>query len=97
VNVISRSGLKKLIGKHPEAETELLAWYKIARGAEWNSLSGVRVNFPTADLVGAVLIFNIRHNALRLITVQAWEYGRIYVKALLTHDQYDRGEWKKWA
>jgi mRNA interferase HigB len=97
VNVVSKSGLKRMIRQHPQAESELLAWYKAARNATWNSLAGVRSVFPTADLVGRVLIFNILRNDLRLITVAALKYQRLYVKALLTHKQYERKEWMKWA
>lgn len=97
MNVVSKSGLKRIIRQHPQAESELLAWYKAARNAVWNSLADVRSVFPTADLVGGVLIFNILRNDLRLVAVAAFKYRRLYVKALLTHKQYDRKEWMKWA
>jgi mRNA interferase HigB len=97
VNVISKRELTRLIGKHPQAAEELRVWFKIARAAQWRSLADVRVNFPSADLVGHVLIFDILHNGLRLITVASWRSQRLYVKALLTHKQYDREEWKKWV
>lgn len=61
------------------------------------SLADVRVNFLSADKIGMVLVFDILHNQLRLVTVAAWRSQRIYVKALLTHKQYDRKEWMKWA
>lgn len=94
---MSKSGLKRMIRQHRQAESELLAWYKAARNAVWNSLADVRSVFPTADLVGRVLIFNILHNELRLIAVAAFGYQRLYLKAWLTHKQYDRKEWMKWA
>ena len=97
MNVISKPGLKRLIQKHPQAEAELLRWYKVARRAEWASLDDVRRAFPSADMVGAVLIFNILHNQLRLITTAFWQAKRIYVKALLTHKEYDRKGWMKWV
>jgi mRNA interferase HigB len=97
VNVISKAHLKKLIARHPQANDELLAWHKIARAADWGSLADVRLNFPTADRVGMIVIFDILHNQLRLITVATWRSKRIYIKALLTHGEYDRKEWMKWA
>ena len=97
MNVISKPGLKRLIRKHPQSEAELLAWYKAARHASWNNLADVRTMFPAADLVGRVLIFNVLHNELRLIVVAVFQHQRLYVKALLTHKQYDRKEWMKWA
>lgn len=98
MNVISKPRLLKLITTHPQAASVLLAWHKIARAADWSSLMQVRRNFPSADLVGMVLIFDILNNDLRLLTVVFWRSKRIYVKALLTHKQYDQKEWvKKWA
>jgi mRNA interferase HigB len=97
VNVISKSHLRKLIARHPQAEEELLAWHKVARAADWSSLADVRINFPSADRIGMVVVFDILHNQLRLITIAAWRSRRIYIKALLTHNQYDRKEWMKWA
>jgi len=97
VNVITKTGLRRLIGKHPQAEDELLVWYKTARRAAWKNLADVRNSFPTADLVGKVLVFNVCHNDLRLIVVEAFQYQRLFVKALLTHKEYDRKEWMQWA
>jgi mRNA interferase HigB len=97
VNVVSKSGLKKLIKKHPQAEPGLLAWHKLARTAKWKNLEDVRRDVPSADMVGSVLIFNVLHNELRLITVAFFKAQRVYVKALLTHKEYDRKDWMKWA
>ena len=44
-----------------------------------------------------VLVFDILRNQLRLIMIAAWRSKRIYIKALLTHNQYDRKEWTKWT
>ena len=97
VNVIGMPDLLDLAKKHPQSEQELLRWFKVARSADWACLLDVRHSYASADLVGQVLIFNILNNQLRLITVVSWRSKRIYIKALLTHKQYDRKEWMKWA
>jgi len=97
VNVISQRGLNQLIAKHPEAEDEAIAWYRAARRATWSSLEEVRRVFPSADTVGAVLIFDLCHNRYRLIAIPVYRLQKLYVKALVTHKEYDREEWKKWA
>lgn len=76
---------------------ELQSWYRIAEHAEWQNLMDVRQQFPSADQVGDVLIFNIRHNRFRLIVFAVFPKQKLYVKAVLTHKQYDRKEWMKWA
>ena len=42
-------------------------------------------------------MFNIRHNKYRLIVKVDYRANLLMVKAFLTHKQYERGEWKKWA
>lgn len=96
VNVISQRGLKNLLkGVSFDVAEEAIEWYKKARKADWKSLEDVRRDFPNADQVGDVLIFNIRGNRYRLIII--FGVSRLYVKALLTHKEYDRKEWMRWA
>jgi len=54
----------------------------------------VRLTFPTADAVGRFTIFNIKGNAYRLITEINYRTGRIFLRHLLTHADYDKGAWK---
>ena len=86
-----------MIAKVPEAADEAMAWYRVARRVTWTNLMDVRKDFPFADQVGDVLVFNIRHNRYRLIVRADLSRRRLFVKALLTHKEYDREEWKKWA
>jgi mRNA interferase HigB len=100
VNVISKRGLMAIAeAKRIDSDTldELIAWYRVAHAAAWKSIADVRADFPAADQVGAVLIFNIRHNRYRLIAFVVYGKQKLYVKALLTHKEYDRKEWMKWA
>jgi len=83
--------------KSKDIQTEVLAWYAAARAADWDSLRAVRNQFADADLVGNLLVFNIRRNRYRLIVYPAFSRRKLYVKALLDHKEYDRGDWKtKW-
>jgi len=97
VNVISKRGLMKLAKKHQGAIEDLKDWYKTAHKAEWTRLQDVRRNFASADQIGDVLVFDICHNDYRLIATADYPTKRIFVKGLLTHKEYDRKEWIKWA
>jgi mRNA interferase HigB len=63
----------------------------------WGSIQDVRQSFPDADQVGEALVFSVRGNRYRLIATVFYPAPTIYLKALLTHKEYDREEWKKWA
>jgi mRNA interferase HigB len=97
VNVISKPGLLKLSKKHPETLRTLALWYKTVKRAQWKGLNEVRRDYPSADQVGNVLIFNVLGGNYRLIVRVTYTGQRIYVKALMTHREYDRKEWMKWA
>jgi mRNA interferase HigB len=98
VNVISKRGLMGLLeGKSKDVRIEVLTWYQVAKAARWAKLEDVRKEYPSADQVGNVIIFDIRHNRYRLITRVTYSKQKLYIKALLTHKEYDREEWKRWA
>lgn len=82
---------------HPEASNAVEQWWRTLRRADWSSLADCGQIYRSADQVGRVLIFNILGNQYRLITVVNWGAQRIYVKALLSHAEYSRNLWHKWA
>ncbi|MDX2151644.1 MAG: type II toxin-antitoxin system HigB family toxin [Bryobacteraceae bacterium] len=72
------------------------AWYRLAKAARWGSFVEVRRTFPSADQIGSVLIFDLGRNH-RLIVRVNYRQQKLFFKALLTHQEYDRKEWMKWA
>jgi mRNA interferase HigB len=94
VHVISRKKLLEAVARHAELTVPLDVWYRVARKAEWHSLSQVRQSFPSADAVGKYTVFNIKGNSYRLIVEINYRTGRIFVRQVLTHAEYDKGGWK---
>ena len=74
-----------------------MQWRKAASHARWRDLHQVRTMFPDADQYRSLLIFNIRHNHYRLIVKADFRANLLMVKEFLTHDEYLRGGWKRWA
>jgi mRNA interferase HigB len=97
VDVISRKTIRRFARLHADAAGELIRWIQVARRATWRGLAEVRQTFPDADQVRNLLIFNIRHNVYRLIVKVDYRANLLMLKELLTHSQYDKGDWKKWA
>ena len=86
--------------RHPDAETPLRQWYKLALNARWQSLQQLRTDLPQADGVqnerGETLtVFNIGGNKYRLIARIRYDYQLINVRDVLTHLEYDKGKWKQ--
>ena len=94
MRVISRKLLRKFWEKHPNAESSLLLWYKRTSDAQWQNFVDVRQVFPSADIVGNFIVFNIGGNNYRLITFIDYEYQIVFVRHVLTHAEYDKENWK---
>jgi mRNA interferase HigB len=97
VNVISSTTIKRYAALHADAAGELLRWSKAASHADWRNFTEVRLHFPDADQYKTLLIFNIRHNYYRLIVKVDYRARLLMVKEFLTHQEYTREGWKKWA
>ncbi len=51
--------------------------------------------FPQADQVGKFTVFNIAGNKVRLIAAVHYNRSKIYIRHVLTHEEYDAGKWKE--
>ncbi len=94
MHIITKKRLKDFWEKHPNAESGLRYWHKIASESQWQHLNDVRQSFPHADTVGQLTVFNICGNNCRLITKIVFPQGKVYIRAVLTHAEYDKGDWK---
>ena len=94
MHVISRKKLKQAAEKHADLEKPLDTWFRIAKRAEGRNLAEVRETYSHADAVGKYTVFNIKGNDYRLIVEINYRTGRIFVRHVLTHKEYDEGRWK---
>ena len=100
MRVISPKPLRDFWEQYPDAEVSLRLWYKTAIHAEWNSLQDVRCDYPHADGVrtgggDTLTVFNIGGNKYRLIVRIRYDYQLVNVRCVLTHAEYDEGNWKE--
>jgi len=70
-------------------------WRTIVRKANWKSSKDVKETFPNSDMVGDKAVFNIARNRYRLIAFIGFGGRRVFIKAILTHREYDKGRWKR--
>ncbi len=94
VRVISPKKIKDFIEQYSDSEASLLAWNTIVRASSWKNFADLRSTFKNADQVGRRTVFNIAHNRYRLISRVNYQTQTVFVFAILTHKQYDQGEWK---
>lgn len=95
MHIISRRALVQFATIHPDAETALDVWYRVAKGAHWKNLAEVKQVYPHADQVGRYTVFNIKGNKYRLIAEINYHSQTIFVRHVLTHAEYDKEGWKQ--
>ena len=95
MHIISRKRLNEFATKHPNAKPGLVHWYRTLKPVTVHSFAELRALFPSADQVGKLTVFNIGGNTVRLIAAIHYNRQKVYIRAVLTHDEYDEGKWKE--
>jgi mRNA interferase HigB len=95
VHIISRRALRDFANEHKDAETPLDDWYRMVKRASWNSIIDVRKTYPHADAVADFTVFNIGGNKYRLATYIKYRSRRVYIRYVMTHEEYSREDWRK--
>ena len=95
MHIITRKRLNEFAQKHPDTKTSLEHWYQSMKRGRFRSFVELRAEFPHADPVGKLTVFNIGGNKARLIAAMHYNRQKVYIRAVLTHDEYDQGKWKE--
>ena len=96
MHVITRKRLNDFAQEHPESRSALYRWYKIMKSRNFTSFAEMREIFPDADQVSKLTVFNIGGNKIRLISAIHFNRGKVYIRAVLTHEEYSKSKWKEW-
>jgi mRNA interferase HigB len=95
MHIVTRKRLNEFAEKHPDTKSALQHWYKLAKTKEFKSFEELRKIFGSADQVDNLTVFNIGGNKVRLIAAIHYNRRIIYIRAVLTHQDYDKGRWKE--
>ena len=95
MHVISKPTLIAFWQKHPDAENPLQAWYKTMEREVFHDFNSLRATFASADYVDGLTVFNIGGNKYRLIASIHYNRNKVFIRAVLTHPEDDRGNWKQ--
>lgn len=94
MHVITKARLTHFWLKYPDSQSSLRAWYKRVRLAKWQNFNDLRAVFSSADNVQNLIVFNIGGNKYRLIALVDYRYQKVFIRAVLTHSEYDKESWK---
>ena len=80
--------------RFPKAAEPLQHWANAVQAAAWKNPGVLKAYFGSADFVGDLTVFNVGGNKYRLIAFVHYLRQIVYIKQILTHEEYDEGEWK---
>ena len=95
MHIISKKALREFWEKYPDSQTALVRWFKLIDKQELKNFAELRTVLPSADQVGDLIVFNIGGNKYRLIASIHFNRQKVYVRHVLTHAEYDKGDWKR--
>lgn len=91
MRVISKQPLREFWETHPQAKAPLSAWFRLMRQTRFAGFLAIKAAFPAADYVAPFTVFDIGGNKFRLVATIHYNMGRVFVRDVLTHSEYD--EW----
>jgi mRNA interferase HigB len=86
--------LQRAARRYGDAANAIAIWAQSVASARWRHLVDLKADFPSADYVAPLTVFNIRGNNYRLVAIIDYAERTIVVRDFLTHAEYDKGNWK---
>lgn len=95
MDIIGHTKLQDFWNRHPPAKSPLQQWHQAVESVAWEQFADVRKTYPSVDRVGRCYICNIGGNKYRLVASIDFRAGRVYVRDVLTHAEYDKNKWRR--
>ena len=94
MKLISNKALRAFAAVHPDADQQLKDFRRLIEQGAYGNFAQLKATFASVDKVGERYVFNIGGNKYRLIAAIAFQAKLVWVKAVLTHSDCDKGMWK---
>ena len=91
MKLISNKALREFSEWHADAAQPLQDFRRLIEAGTFVNFAQLRATFAKVDKVGERYLFNIGGNKYRLVAAIAFAPRLVWVKAVLTHGEYDKG------
>lgn|SRR3990167_4928940 len=95
MHIITQKRIWEAIELHPESARALDGWYRVMKRNRFAKFSDLRNVFSSVDKVGDLYVFDIGGNKLRLIANIHFLCQRVYIRKIMTHQEYDANKWRR--
>jgi mRNA interferase HigB len=95
--------LREFSSKYVDAAAPLKAWFKLIKNGRYGNLADLKKTFGSVDLVPVkrknktvdYFVFNLGGNQYRLVATIHFNTQLLFVRDVLTHQNYGTGGWEK--
>ena len=95
MHVISQKRIREAVARFLQHESALLSWHRLMKTSTFENYAALRNAFSGVDKVGKVFVFNVAGNHLQIIAAVHFNRGKVYIREILTHEEYDEQSWKR--
>jgi len=93
MRVVGVETLHEFCQHHREVEDQIKAWLAEASEATWQTTRDIKLRYSSASFVsGNRVIFNLKGNKYRLLTMVTFKSQVVLVLKIGTHAEYDKWE-----
>ncbi|MEW6058363.1 MAG: type II toxin-antitoxin system HigB family toxin [Bdellovibrionota bacterium] len=93
MQLLGKGIIDKFKVKHANSRKALDKWQTAIEKSKARNFVELKQTFPSADLVGSAMVFDVGGNKVRVISVVRFEIQQLLVTHVLTHAEYDRNKW----
>jgi mRNA interferase HigB len=79
----------------PGSARALDLWYRLMKRGSYRTFAELKAVFGSVDKVGNVYVFDIGGNKVRVVAAIHFNRAKVFVRHVLSHADYDRGDWKE--
>lgn len=95
MQIITQKRIWVAAAQYQDCASALDAWYRAMKIGEFTTFAELQKTFASVDRVGKLHVFNVGGNKLRIICALHFNTGKVFIRAVLNHTEYDRDAWKE--
>jgi mRNA interferase HigB len=89
MRLISNKALRDFAKTHPAVQASLQGWRRVIEQGRFRNFAELKKAFNAVDKAGDYFVFNIAGNRYRLIAAIHFNTQILYVRAVMTHADYN--------
>ena len=90
MRIAGRSVLDLFCATHADCRRWIGNWIIETEASRWGTPQDIKYRYSSASFVGNKVIFNVRGNDYRLVTVVAYRVGVVTIEWIGTHAEYTK-------